>query len=70
MNMILGNTNDFQNCVVANMLINDSFAPLLVNINTHIESRVLRFLRSKSLGFVRFENFYKASSCESSNMKI
>lgn len=52
------------------MLINDFFVFLLVNINIYIESRVLRFLRLKFLGFVRFENFYKVSFCEFLNMKI
>lgn len=39
MGMIWGNSNDFQNCVLGNMLIDDYFLTLTVNINTHLESK-------------------------------
>lgn len=41
--MILDNSNDFQNHVLANMLIDDYFLLLIVSINTHLKSKFWDF---------------------------
>lgn len=43
MDMILDNSNDFQNHVLAKMLIGDYFLPLIVSISTHFKSKFCDF---------------------------